>query len=210
MRIIFLHGLGQTAAAWDGVTSQLSPEYTISTPELTEFTAGDCTYDTLYRGFCGYCDGFSEPLLLCGLSLGAVLALNYAADFPEKVCGLALIAPQYKMPKKLLKLQNTVFRIMPKSSFSGTGFTKSGMIQLTGSMSELDFTESLSRIACPVTIACGEKDKTNMKAAAELFRLIKGSELTVITRSGHEANLKNPAETAVMINSAAKRCFSKE
>lgn len=210
MRIILLHGLGQTAAAWDGVTSRLPQEYTISTPELTELAAGDCTYDSLYRGFCGYCGGFSEPLLLCGLSLGTVLALNYAAEFPERVCGIVLIAPQYKMPRTLLKFQSAVFRVMPESAFKGMGFTKSDVIRLTGSMARLDFTNSLPRIACPVTIACGEKDRTNMKAARELFRLLPGSELTVITGCGHETNLGNPDETTVMIGTAAKLCLNKE
>ncbi|MGN1340899.1 MAG: alpha/beta fold hydrolase, partial [Oscillospiraceae bacterium] len=177
MRIILIHGLGQTAAAWDGVTSRLPLGYTISAPELAGFASGDCTYDSLYRGFCGYCGSFSEPLLLCGLSLGAVLALNYAADFPERVSGLVLIAPQFKMPQAMLKLQSAVFHIMPQGAFKGMGFTKCGVIELTGSMARLDFTDSLSRITCPVTIACGVKDKTNMKAARELFRLLPGSEL---------------------------------
>lgn len=209
MHIILLHGLGQNAAAWDGVTPQLPPEYTISAPELTEFAAGECTYDFLYRSFCDYCSSFSEPLL-CGLSLGAVLALNFAADHPERVCGLVLIAPQFKMPRATLKLQSAIFHIMPQSAFKGMGFTKSGVIELTGSMASLDFTDSLSRITCPVTIACGEKDKTNMKAAMELFRLLPGSELAVITDCGHEANLGNPAETAILISTAAERCISKE
>ena len=210
MRIILLHGLGQTSAAWDGVTSRLPAEYRVSAPELTDFTDGDCTYDSLYRGFCGYCGSFSEPLLLCGLSLGAVLALNYAADHPEVVCGVVLIAPQYKMPRTLLKFQSAVFRIMPESAFGGMGFTKSGVIRLTGSMARLDFTDSLRRISCPPAIACGEKDRNNMKAAKELFRLVPGSELTVITGCGHETNTENPEETAILIGTAAKRCLSKE
>ena len=37
-----------------------------------------------------------QLLNLCGLSLGAVLALNYAIDFPKKVNSLILIAPQYE------------------------------------------------------------------------------------------------------------------
>ena len=37
-------------------------------------------------------------ICLCGLSLGGVLALNYAIEHPEKIKGMVLIATQYKMP----------------------------------------------------------------------------------------------------------------
>lgn len=50
-------------------------------------------------------------------SLGAVLTLNYAIDHPDKVKALVLIAAQYKMPKKLLKVQNMLFHLMPNSAF---------------------------------------------------------------------------------------------
>ena len=40
---------------------------------------------------------------------------NYAIDHPDKVNSLILIAAQYKMPKKLLSIQNTIFRFMPIS-----------------------------------------------------------------------------------------------
>ncbi len=205
MQVILLHGLGQTASAWDGVISGLPPEYPIAAPELTEFTADECTYSALYRGFCDYCGSFSKPLL-CGLSLGAVLALNYAADHPENTAGMVLIAPQFKMPKALLKLQSVLFRLMPERSFGETGYGKSEFIRLTGSMSELDFTYRLGEINCPAAVACGEKDKTNLKAARQLAELLPNAALTVIPGCGHEANIGNPAETAALIKSAANQC----
>ncbi|MDY5642458.1 MAG: alpha/beta fold hydrolase [Candidatus Faecousia sp.] len=67
------------------------------------FTEGSCYYSSMYAAFCDYCGGFSQSLNLCGLSLGAVLALNYAIDFPQRVNSLILIAPQYDMPKFLIE-----------------------------------------------------------------------------------------------------------
>ena len=61
----------------------------------------------MYAAFCDYCGGFSQSLNLCGLSLGAVLALNYAIDFPQRVNSLILIAPQYDMPKFLIESFST-------------------------------------------------------------------------------------------------------
>ena len=58
------------------------------------------TYRELYAAFSEECDKEVEEIVLCGLSLGAVLALHYAIDHPDKVKALVLIAAQYKMPKK--------------------------------------------------------------------------------------------------------------
>ena len=82
------------------------------------------TYKELYSAFSGECDRENEGIVLCGLSLGAVLALNYAIDHPDKVRALVLIAAQYKMPKNLLKVQNILFHLMPNSAFNKMGLKK--------------------------------------------------------------------------------------
>ena len=100
---------------------------------------------------------FSEPLNLCGLSLGAVLALNYAIDFPQRVKSLILIAPQYDMPKFLLKVQNVLFKFMPESQFKDIGLTKKDFITLTNSMADMDFTSGLENVSCPVLVSLWRK-----------------------------------------------------
>ena len=97
MKTILIHGLGQTAGAWNK-TTELLPQEDVLCPELSAFIGGG-SYGELYSGFSGYLDELEQPLFLCGLSLGAVLALNYAADRPGSVRGLALAAPQFRMPK---------------------------------------------------------------------------------------------------------------
>ena len=42
---------------------------------------------------------------MCGLSLGGILALQYAIEHPEHIHALALIGTQYTMPKTLLRIQ---------------------------------------------------------------------------------------------------------
>ena len=84
------------------------------------------TYKELYTAFSEECNKEHDEIVLCGLSLGAVLALNYAIDHPNKVKALVLIAAQYKMPEKLLKFQNMLFRFMPNTMFKQFGFKKAG------------------------------------------------------------------------------------
>lgn len=193
MKYILLHGMGQNASSWDKTTSYLPNTVETVCPELSNFfIEGNCNYNKMYSSFYRYCNSFSEPLNFCGLSLGAVLALNYAIDFPDKVSSLILIAPQYNMPKFLLKVQNMLFKFMPESKFKDIGLKKKDFITLTNSMMDIDFTNSLNNVNCPVVIICGEKDNVNKKAAIKLARELPNAKLSTIANSGHEVNVDNP------------------
>ncbi len=193
MKYILLHGMGQNASSWDKTISYLPDTAETICPELSNFfSEGNCNYSEMYSSFCKYCSRFSEPLNLCGLSLGAVLALNYAIDFPQKVSSLILIAPQYNMPKFLLKVQNVLFKFMPESQFKDIGLKKKDFITLTNSMVDMDFTSSLNKINSPVIVICGEKDNVNKKAAIKLAKELPNAKFSTIDNSGHEVNVDNP------------------
>ena len=193
MKYILLHGMGQNASSWDKTISYLPDTAETICPELSNFfSEGNCNYSEMYSSFCRYCNRFSEPLNFCGLSLGAVLALNYAIDFPQKVSSLILIAPQYNMPKFLLKVQNVLFKFMPESQFKDIGLKKKDFITLTNSRVDMDFTSSLNKINSPVIVICGEKDNVNKKAAIKLAKELPNAKFSTIDNSGHEVNVDNP------------------
>ncbi len=197
MKYILLHRMGQNASSWNKAISFLTNGTKPVCPELSDFfTVGNCYYSKMYSAFCDYCDKFSDPLNLCGLSLGAVLALNYAIDFPQKVNSLILIAPQYDMPKFLIKIQNVLFKFMPESQFKDIGLTKKDFITLTNSMADMDFTRGLEKVSCPVFVLCGEKDNVNKKAAVKLAEKLPKAKFSTIENSGHEVNIDNPKELA--------------
>ena len=193
MKYILLHGMGQNASSWNETISFLPNTSEIVCPELSDFfSEGNCYYSKMYNAFCDYCNNFSEPLNLCGLSLGAVLALNYAIDYPRRVKSLILIAPQYDMPKFLLKVQNVLFKSMPESQFKDIGLTKKDFITLTNSMADMDFTSGLEKVSCPVLVLCGEKDNVNKKAAVKVAEKLSKAKFSTIENSGHEVNIDNP------------------
>lgn len=199
MPMLFLHGLGQSPAVWDMTLSRLPKDSAPLCPDLSGFLdGGTASYDTLYRNFSRCCESIPEPLSICGLSLGAVLALNYAIDHPENVTSMLLAAPQYRMPKTLLKFQSLIFRLLPASTFGDTGLLKNDFLSLTGSMSKLDFTGRLDRIVCPVTVVCGERDRANRKAARQLAERLKNASFVSIPDAGHEVNTDAPDELAAL------------
>lgn len=200
MTKIFIHGLGQTPDSWSNTLSHFNTENNIICPDLSKLIRGKSTdYNTLYSRFTDLCNIHDRPLDLCGLSLGAVLALNYAIDHPDRIHSLVLIAPQYHMPKRLLQFQNIIFHIMPRSAFKSTGFDKEDFLRLCNTMSEIDLSRSLDRINCPVLIVYGEKDRANKKAAVSLNKLLKRSVLREISKSGHEVNLDAPQRLSRLI-----------
>jgi len=193
MKQIYLHGLGQNPDSWSKVIEQLEAAEHSMCPDLSELVQGqDTTYQNLYAAFSAMCDEIEEDICLCGLSLGGVLALNYAIEHPEKIKGLVLIATQYKMPKKLLRVQNAIFRFMPKSMFQQTGFGKSDFLKLCNTMMELDFSDSIYNVSCPTLVIYGEKDRANKNASIELANMLIDAELQVFNGVGHEINIEAP------------------
>lgn len=200
MKYLYLHGLGQNADSWNEVIKATKVLENNICLDLAEIAKGKTvTYANLYSAFSEICDAEKEDLILCGLSLGGVLALNYAIDHPQKVKGLVLIAAQYKMPARLLKVQNLLFHFMPQSMFQQTGFGKNDFISLCSTMTELDFSDSLQRVLCPVLIVCGKKDKVNKKASTELADILKDSQFREIPETGHEVNLEAPEKLALLL-----------
>lgn len=200
MRQIYLHGLGQTPGSWEKTITRLGTAGCSLCPDLARLVRGqEAVYPNLYAAISGVCDESDGQVDLCGLSLGSVLALDYAVRRPEKVRSLVLIAPQYKMPKGLLWLQNALFRLMPGPMFRETGFGKDEFIRLCESMAKLDFSGSLRQVSCPALILCGEKDSANKKAAAELAGAWKRAELQVIGGCGHEVNVEAPERLAELL-----------
>jgi len=190
MSYVFLHGLGQTPAAWD----QIDFPGKICL-DLTQ--ASD--YPGLYRSICEQLRALPGPLFLCGLSLGGVLALDYTLKNPDRVRSLVLIGVQYKMPKALLTVQNAVFHLLPASAFAKSGLDRQGMIRMCGSMKSLDFSRELGKISCPVLVVCGQKDKANRKAAQELDACLLRGELCLVENAGHEVNTQAPEKLSELL-----------
>lgn len=201
MNVIFLHGLGQSPSSWNETISYLPENTEAYCPNLFDFSMGRAiTYKNIFSAFEEYVKKFSEPVTICGISLGAVLALNYCIYHAEQVQSLILIAPQYKMPRLLLKFQSILFRIMPEKSFLGSGIMKNDMLCLTSSMVALDFEKDLDNILCPALIICGKKDLANRKAAKTLVKKISNAELSLIDNAGHEINIAAPKKLANAMN----------
>ncbi len=196
MKNILIHGLGQNSKDWDTINHELETRgISPIVPELFDLTKGrELDYPTVYQAFSELCESYKDKLNLCGLSLGGLLALNYAIQYPRKINSLVLIGTPFEIPKGLLKFQNIVFRFMPKAAFQNMGVSKKDFIRLSNSMTNLNFMELVATLGCPALILCGAKDKTNMESAKRFHEAMKNSKLVIVDDSGHEVNKDNPNE----------------
>ncbi len=202
MKFIFVHGTGHTAVSWEETISNMKYKQDIVCPELSLILNGkEASFPNLCSAFAEYCNQFDEQIHLCGLSLGGVLALDYALKFPEKVQSLVLIGTPYKVPKFMLSVQNVIFRFFPEFMFDGMAFDKNATSVLTNSMRKLDFTSQIKTIQCPTLVLCGEKDRANKKSAYYLAENIPHAELRMIKRTGHIVNEENPKVLAEILDS---------
>ncbi len=169
-------------------------------PNLSSILEGkEASYENLYASFVMYCSKIDGQIHLCGLSLGGILALNYALDFPQKVKTLVLIGTPYKVPKAAFGFQNIMFRFLPKSVFATMAFDKKDTFALGNTMKNLDFSGKVQKIKCPTLILCGEKDSANLKSAYYLSQNIRNSELKVLENTGHVVNEESPEALAKIL-----------
>ena len=197
---ILVHGLGQNEKSWDQVKANLDNQIKVECPNLFELVKNyEINYENMYQAFLDYCNSFNEKVNLCRLSLGGLLAIDYAVDYPDKVNSLILIGTPYEVPKKLLKIQNFIFKIMPKKTFENMGISKNNFINLTKSMTDIEIKSKLKGIKCNTLILCGKKDNANIESAKQLKNHIKKSELIIIENSAHEVNVENPIELSNII-----------
>jgi len=202
MEYILVHGSGQKSSSWNETKSYLTKINNISCPDIFSLIDGnEATYENVYSAFVKYCDNFSGKINLCGLSLGGILSLNYAIDYPEKLNTLILVCTPYKIKSLIYNIQTIIFRLLPKSFYNRFGIKKEDMIKLAVSMKNLDFSNSLDKVKCMTLIICGSKDSINLKSAKYLSENIENTDIRIIEKTGHVINEENPKALAMELES---------
>lgn len=192
MKKIFLHGLGQTKAAWDDVIS--GDPQAVAMDLYEHLKEGECDFATLERSVFESLDREEAAFHLCGLSLGGVLALRYAASRPESVHKLILIGTPIYIPRLIMSLQMAMFRLLKEEKFEGLGLSKKNFISLAQSLRKIDLSDRLKDIKAPSLVLVGEKDKMMHKQAQKMAQDIANADFAVIPGARHVVNTDQPQE----------------
>ena len=197
MKLIFLHGLGQSADSWKEV-QELLVDYPSEALEL--FPSGVATYQEAKERIYQYLSKETEPFVLIGLSLGAALALELSSYDLPNLRALVLSGCPLKLSGNILfYLQLLIFKLLPKRVFEKQGADKALMIGVSEELKTLDLTDISRTCSYPTLLICGSKDKPNLSSMRSLHKLISESQFQIIPDGPHVLNKEKPKEFAEQI-----------
>lgn len=195
IEVIFLHGAGERASAWDDVISCLPDTWTYRAVELADIgfvDSGAFQIGTAAQSVLRSVDP-DAATVLCGLSLGAMVVTVAAARAePGTLAAVTLSGGQVKPPKWMMRLQNLIATRLPESAFTGYGSTKTETLAMYEAVEAADLRDHLGEISVPCAVWCGTRDVANTSAARQLAAGIGGAELRFVPGMGHDWHRSHP------------------
>ena len=192
MKLIFLHGLGQSAESWKEV-QELLADYPSEALDL--FPTGITSYQEAKESIYQHLSEETEPFVLIGLSLGAALTLELSSYDLPNLQGLVLSGCPLKLAGNILfKIQLMIFKLLPKSFFEKRGANKALMVGVSEELKTLDLTDISRTCPYPTLLICGSKDKPNLSSMRSIHKLISESQFQIIPDGPHVLNKEKPKE----------------
>jgi len=188
--LVLLHGLGTGPEAWRPQVEALSATRHVIAPPLalspafTVESAAAQLWDSLD----------AEAVDLCGLSLGALVALRATLDRPARVRRLVLCAGFASLPRRFRLLQwalGAAAALAPARTLpAGLDRRTVGAVFRAGRT--FDVSRELTRLTIPALVLVGERDRPNLRLSRDLAERLPNAELRVVPGAGHLANLDAP------------------
>ena len=199
MKLIFLHGLGQSADSWQEV-QELLVDYPSEALEL--FPSGVATYQEAKERIYQYLSKETEPFVLIGLSLGAALALELSSYDLPNLQALVLSGCPLKVAGNILfYIQLLIFKLLPKRVFEKQGADKALMVRVSEELKTLDLREIAKNCPYPTLLICGSQDKPNLSSMKAIQELMSNSQFQIIPDGPHVLNKEKPKEFAEITRS---------
>ena len=199
MKLIFLHGLGQSAESWKEVQNLLT-DYPSEALEL--FPSGVATYQEAKECIYQYLSKETEPFVLVGLSLGAALALELSSYDLPNLQALVLSGCPLKLAGHILfYIQLLIFKLLPKRTFEKQGADKSLLVGVSEELKTLDLREIAKNCPYPTLLICGSQDKPNLSSMKAIQELMPNSQFQIIPDGPHVLNRAKPKEFVAITRS---------
>lgn len=216
--LVFIHGSGGNSGAWTFQYSKLHKFFNIAAVNLPGHgkSGGQGEQD-----ISGYTSRLREILdvldlkhpVLIGHSLGAAIALDFAAKYPHDLSGLVAVGGGLTMPVNpdilsgFQKQPDVVMDLMCKFSLakenrpklfdaSRASLGQADVNVVYGDMlacSKFDISSEIKKIRVPVMAVCGREDKMTPPASSEEIAAgISGAKLVLIEGAGHMVMMEQP------------------
>lgn len=194
--VVLLHGAGMMPTMWQSQAEALGAGRRAVAPWIAGLRPGrpmELSLRNAAAELLGLIErsGYRRAAIV-GHQLGAIVALQAAADAPEKVSKL-VISGAFLPPSALgLKLQKAAIRMMPASRLAGTGASKDDLLRSLDIMAEADFANHPRDIATETLVVVGADDATSLAAARQLAGALTHARLEEVPNAGATPPLENP------------------
>jgi len=170
--LVFLHDMADTPLTWQDQVGALPEGWRPLTPWLRGMKPIDKEDFDLQAA----ADALSviplehgvESFAICGVGLGAAVALRCAADSPQMVSGLVLVNPLVAPPGAILKMQKAALRMTPRSRLAAQNLDKDHLLAAMDMLATLDLGDAPEQVDCPTLVISSTAQPATGKLAAEL------------------------------------------
>ncbi|MFD2055230.1 3-oxoadipate enol-lactonase [Mesorhizobium calcicola] len=230
--IVFINSLGTDFRIWDQVLSILGREMPSLVYDKRGHGLSDIgdirSIDDHVDDLCGLIDHFGlGKVVLCGLSVGGLIAQGFHARRPEGVEGLILCDTAHKIgtidgwntriatieSKGIQEIADGVLKVWFTPSFHATRSAEldgywnmltrqalAGYVGTCAAVRDADFTEAARRIAVPTLCIAGDQDgSTPPDLVRSLADLIPGARFEIIRDAGHIPCVEQPEALTALI-----------
>lgn len=193
--VVLLHGAGQLPTMWQSQVEALGAERRALAPWIAGLRPGrrfDLSLKTAAAELINTLDlsGY-RTVDVVAHQLGAMVALQAAADYPDRI-GRLVVSGAVLLPGKMaLRMQKTALRMLPVRGLENTGLTKDDLIRALDVMAEADFSSRLDAITARTLVIAGQSDANGQVSAKALAEKLPSGRLGIIPGGAHPP-LENP------------------
>jgi pimeloyl-ACP methyl ester carboxylesterase len=199
--LVLIHGLGTGPEAWQSQVEALAAEREVVTPRL-RLEAGFSVDGEAERLWRELPEGTHD---LCGLSLGAIVALQMAVLEPERARSLTVCAGFASLPRRYRALQAVLGTALafapPRARGELAALDGPALRDVFRAGRRFDVSAGLERLAVPTLVLVGERDRANLGLSRALAAALPDGRFEVVPGAGHVANADAPEEFTAKLRS---------
>jgi pimeloyl-ACP methyl ester carboxylesterase len=212
--LILIPGLAGNSAMWQGQLAALAPWQPVVTDVHTR-------HDSIEAMAAGLLREHASELVLCGASMGGMVAMEAARQAPDRIAGLALLGTDARPDSpEMIALRTSAIALFAQGRSReviepniAMAFHPDNAPALSGAYLEFvlgagddqlirqnraviarpDARPHLPRLSCPVLVMCGEADLlTPPERSREIAALVPQARLVLVPRCGHMLTMERP------------------
>lgn len=234
--VVFINALGTDFRIWRDVVVRLAGDFAILCYDmrghgLSGIGETPCSIETLAADLAALLDHLQlGPALVCGLSIGGLVAQGLWAARPDLVEGLVLCGTAHRIgtpetwDARIAEVEaggieavaDTLmarwFTPQFRAGLEAEGYRTmlvrqpvAGYIAASRAVRDADFTETARRIDVPAVVVVGESDGSTPPAlCADFARLLPGARFELVKQAGHMAPVEQPLLLSEIVRAFAQ------